>query len=121
MTLQSVAICYKRRDALGSCSSLSEGDFFNAVMIHLNRSLAREGHGRLGEGTAVQTRLRSKCDGGSGQNGACNNTVGAKGGGSTESPVDVLCFGSVRQDKTGVRSGKQGGGSLEEKDGVRFA
>jgi hypothetical protein len=70
-----------------------------AIMLGFNKSLALEGHGRLGEGTAVQNRLRSECDGSSGQNGAFKNTVGPKGGGSAQSPEDVLRFGSVLQDE----------------------
>ena len=58
-------------------------------MIEHNRSFALKGHGRLGEG---------------GHNGAFNNTTGPKGGGSTESPEDVLRFGTVDQVEIGVRS-----------------
>jgi hypothetical protein len=90
------------------------------VMTLPNRSLTLEGYGRLGEGATVQLRLRSECDGRSGQNGAFKNAVRPKGGGSAKSPVDVLGFGSVLQDKRGVRSGNQGATSLEEKHGVRF-
>jgi hypothetical protein len=90
------------------------------VMVYLNRSLALEGHGRLGKDTAVQNRLRSKRNGGSGQNGTFKNTVGPKSSGSAESPEDVLCFGSVDQDEFGVCSGNQGAASLEEKLGFGF-
>jgi hypothetical protein len=89
--------------------------------IQLNISLTLKGHGRLGEGTAVQFRPRSECDGASGQkNRALKNTVGPKGGGSAESPEDVLRFVSVDQDEVGVRSGNQGAASYEEKHGVKF-
>jgi hypothetical protein len=88
--------------------------------IQVNISLTLKGHGRLGMGTAVQFRLRSECDGGSGQNRALKNTVGPKGGGSAESPEDVLRFGSVDQDEVGVRSGNLDGASYEEKHGVKF-
>jgi hypothetical protein len=69
----------------------------------------------------VQFRLRAECDGGSGQNGAFKNAVGAKGGGSAESPYDVLRFGPVDQDEIAVCGGYQGAPSLEEKHGVRVA
>jgi hypothetical protein len=77
----------------------------------LNGSFALEGHSRLGQGTAVQNRFRSERDRGAGWDGALHNTAGAKGGGSAESPVDVLRFGSVLQDEIGVRSGNQGAAS----------
>ena len=51
-----------------------------------NISWPVEGHGRLGEGTTMQFRLRSKCDRGSSQNRAFKNAVGPKGGGSAKSP-----------------------------------
>ena len=68
----------------------------------------------------MQFRLCSNCDIGSGQDGAFKNTVGSERGGTAESPEDVLRFGSVLQDESGVRSGNQGTASLEEKLGVFF-
>jgi hypothetical protein len=87
-------------------------------MRHVNRSFTLERHGRLGEGASLQFRLNSECDGGSGQDGARNDTSGPKGGGGADSPEDVLRFGSILQDEKCVRSGNQGGTSLKEKHGV---
>jgi hypothetical protein len=49
------------------------------------------------------------------------HTVRAEGGGSAESPEDVLRFGSVLQDEMGVSSSNEGAASYEEKLGVRFS
>jgi hypothetical protein len=68
----------------------------------------------------VQNRLRIECDGGSSHYGAFNNTACPKGGGTAESPQDVLRLGSVLQYERGVFSGNHGAESLEEKHGVRF-
>jgi hypothetical protein len=58
-------------------------------------ALSLERHGSHGDGTAMHFRFRSESNGSSGKNGALNNASGSKGGGSSESPNNVLRIGPV--------------------------